>query len=749
MKVDLKQSDKNMDTNNNHKKTFQSIRGDVFVCLLLVILTLSVYWQVNNHAFINFDDDVYVTDNHNVQAGLTLEGLRFAFSFVERTYWHPLTWLSHMLDCQLFGLNAGLHHLMNLIFHLANSLLLFAVLKRMSGALWQSAFVAALFALHPMNVDSVAWVSERKNLLSTFFWLLTMLTYVRYTERPNFYTYTIVFVTLALGLLAKPMLVTLPFVFLLLDYWPLRRYRLVQSEVGNNERADKSIFDNAKKSRTFQLILEKFPFLALSAYTINLSSSSVQEYGIVLSLESVSMKLRIANAFVSYIKYLGKMIWPQQLAIYYPFPKIIPVWQTISAFMLLVFISVLVIKALKRAPYLAVGWLWYLGTLVPVIGLMQAGLWPAMADRWAYVPLIGIFIMVAWGISDLAARWHFKKTWLSLTAATVLLVFIVTTWLQVRIWADSITLFEHALKVTTDNFVAHNNLGTALKEQGRIVEAIRHYQEALRLFPGYAKAHNNIGAAMENQGRIAEAIGHYTEALRFDPDNALIHYNLGHVLGEQDRTAEAIGHYIKALQIKPDFADAHNNLGVALLRLGKIVQAIGHLQEAVRLKPDSVIMQKNLKSALAAQDKSDKELGKLQVALKQKPVDAYLYYKMGVLYKSNGRLDEAIEQFQKAIELKPQYFEALYNLAIIFALKGDYDKSLGLSKAMLSARPDDAAAHYFVACIYARKNCIEESIDWLKKAIERGYQNWDLIKTDKNLANIRETTFFQNLVKNH
>ena len=524
-----------MSTHNKNKGISRGIRSDIFVCLLLVTLTLSVYWQVNNHAFINFDDDVYVTNNPNVQAGLTLEGLKFAFSFVERTYWHPLSWLSHMLDCQLFGLNAGLHHLMNLIFHIANSLLLFVVLKRISGAHWQSAFVAALFALHPINVDSVAWVSERKNLLSTFFWLLTMFTYARYAERPSFYKYAIVFVTMALGLLAKPMLVTLPFVFLLLDYWPLRRFRFGQMGKGCDSGVGQSIFGSTTRSQTFGLTLEKVPLLALAAFTINLSSSSVQEYGIVLSMESVSMKLRVFNALVSYIQYLGKMIWPQQLAIYYPFPKTIPLWQASAAFMLLVFISGLVIKALKRAPYLAIGWLWYLGTLVPVIGLMQAGLWPAMADRWAYVPAIGIFIMVAWGISDLAARWQFKKTWLSIAAATVILVFTVTTWLQVRIWADSITLFEHALKVTSNNFVAHNNLGTALKDQGRIAEAISQYREALRLFPGYAKAQNNIGAAMEDQGRIAEAIHHYTEALRFDPDNALIHYNLGHVLGEQDR----------------------------------------------------------------------------------------------------------------------------------------------------------------------------------------------------------------------
>ena len=592
-----------MNAGNNHKETFWGIRVDVFVCLLLVLLILAVYWQVINHEFINFDDDVYVTANRKVQAGLSLEGLKFAFSFAEQTYWHPLTWLSHMLDCQLFGLNAGLHHLMNLIFHITNSLLLFVVLKRMSGARWQSAFVAALFALHPLNVDSVAWVSERKNLLSTFFWLLTMLAYVRYAERPHFYKYTLVFVTMALGLLAKPMLVTLPFVFLLLDYWPMRRFSSDQVANGSNGGFGQSIFGSATRSQAFGLILEKVPLLALAAFTINLSSSSVREYGIVLSMESVSMMLRIYNALVSYIKYLGKMIWPQKLAIHYPFPETIPLWQPFAAFMLLVIISGLFIKALKRAPYLAVGWLWYLGTLVPVIGLMQAGLWPAMADRWTYVPAIGIYILVAWGISDLAARWQFKKAWLSLAAASVLLVFMFTAWLQVRFWTDSIPLFEHALKVTTHNFVAHNNLGTALKDQGRIEEAINHYHEALRIFPGYANAHNNIGAAMEDQGKIAEAIHHYTEALRFDPDNALIHYNLGHVLGEQDRTGEAIRHYVKALQIKPDFADAHNNLGIALLRLGKIKQAIGHMQEAVRLRPDSVLMQNNLKSALIVQTK--------------------------------------------------------------------------------------------------------------------------------------------------
>ena len=738
-----------MNTGSNRKETLWSKRTDVFVCLLLILFILAVYWQISDHEFINFDDDVYVTDNRNVQAGLTLEGLKFAFSFAERTYWHPLAWLSHMLDCELFGLNPGPHHLVNLIFHILNSLLLFLVFHRMTEAIWKSALIAALFALHPINVESVVWVAERKNLLSTFFWLLTMLSYVRYTEQPSFFRYLVVFFVFGLGLMAKPMLVTLPFVLLLLDYWPLRRFRFEPSTHNGNEDFGQSIFGGTTGSQTFRLILEKVPLLVLAAFTINLSSSSVQEYGIVLSMESVPMKLRIANACVSYIKYIGTMIWPQQLAIFYPFPKMIPLWQTIAAFLLLVLISGLVIKGLKRAPYLIVGWLWYLGTMVPVIGIMQAGLWPAMANRWAYVPLIGIFIMITWGLSELSVRLRINKMRLVTATAAVFFLLGLAAWFQTRHWINSTAIFAHTLKVTTNNFIAHNNLGTALKDQGRIAEAISHYHEALRLFPGYAKAHNNIGAAMEDQGKTTEAIRHYREALRLDPDNALIHYNLGHVLGEQDKTTEAVYYYIKALQIKPNFANAHNNLGIALLRLGKLSQAMRHLQEAVRLEPSSVIMQENLKSALTAQDKSENELVKLQAALKQNPVDAGLYYKMGDLYKSNGQMDEAIKHFQNAIELKPRYFEALYNLAIVFALKGEYDKALELSKAMLTARPEDADAHYFVACIYARTNRIEESIVWLKKAIERGYQNWELIKTDNNLANIRETAFFQNLIKNH
>ncbi|MBC2695325.1 MAG: hypothetical protein HF982_08645, partial [Desulfobacteraceae bacterium] len=357
-----------MNNQNDHSDSIFNIGYDVLICLFLVIATLAVYWQINYHEFINFDDSLYILQNKQVQKGLTSESISWAFSFTDIAYWHPLTWLSHMLDCQIYGLIPGMHHRTNLILHIVNSILLFFVFQKMTGALWRSAFVATLFALHPLNVESVAWVAERKNVLSTFFWMLTMLAYVHYTTRPGLYRYLLTLLFLMLGLMAKPMLVTLPFVLLLLDYWPLERLR---------------------NQSPFNLILEKIPFFAFSAVSVYISSLSVKYYGIVVSTELVPMQIRIANALVSYVKYIEKMIWPKNLAIFYPFPDTLPIWQILGAGLFLASISFLVFLNLRKKPYLCMGWLWFLGTLIPVIGLKQAGLWPAMADRWAYVPFVG------------------------------------------------------------------------------------------------------------------------------------------------------------------------------------------------------------------------------------------------------------------------------------------------------------------------------------------------------------------------
>ncbi len=376
--------------------TFKNnIRPDFMVSLFLVLLTLGVYWQVRDHEFISFDDNTYITENRHVKTGLTQENILWAFRFSDKggTYWHPLTWLSHMTDCHFYGLNPGMHHTTNLLFHIANTILLFLLFKRMTGALWQSAFVAALFALHPLNTDSVAWVAERKNVLSTFFWILTMLAYVRYTEHPGFFRYMTMFLSFVLGLLSKPMLVTLPCVLLLLDYWPLKRFLISDCRFpieSKNEMSPAQTGDRKSK-----VLWEKLPLFALSAASVCLSSLSLQRYKNIIFPESVLMTLRIENALVSYVRYILKMICPQNLAFYYPYPDSLPTWQSLGAAILLVIISYLTIRAFRSMPYLITGWLWYLGTLVPVSGLIQAGLWPATADRWAYVPLIGLFIMIA------------------------------------------------------------------------------------------------------------------------------------------------------------------------------------------------------------------------------------------------------------------------------------------------------------------------------------------------------------------
>jgi tetratricopeptide (TPR) repeat protein len=558
----------------------------LLVCLVLILATSAAYWHVTGHDFVNLDDDVYVYENRHVQNGLTLDSMIWAFTITDIAYWHPMTWLSLMVDHELYGLNSSGYHLTNLLFHTISTLLLFLVLKRMTGAPWRSAFVAALFALHPLNVESVAWVTERKNVLSTFFWVLTMWGYARYVERPGINRYLLVLLPFGLGLMAKPMLVTLPCVLLLLDYWPLGRFQLGQFGKETNAQLPKFMNQTSQWSQPSRLVLEKVPFLVLAVVSIYLSSLSVKRLGIVMTTDVVPMSLRVANALVSYVGYIGKMIWPGNLAVFYPPPGILPGWQVAAAGLFLVFVSILVIWAVRLRPYLAVGWLWYLGTLVPVIGLVRTGLWPDMADRFAYVPLIGLFIMIAWGVPEVVAGWHYRKIGLATTGAALLSILMVTTWLQVRYWKNSITLFERALEVTSNNYVAHLNLGIALRFKGKLDDAIYHYNEALRIKPDYALAHNNLGVALKNKGQLREAKYHYIEALQINPDYAQAHNNMGVVLGMQGKLVEAADHFYQALRINPDYAGAHYNLGKVQAEQGRFKEAYGHFSQAVKLRPD-------------------------------------------------------------------------------------------------------------------------------------------------------------------
>ncbi len=486
------------------KKYFFNVRCELWVSLLLVLATLAAYWQVSDHLFITYDDDLYVTNNSYVLQGLNPSSIKWAFSLNDASYWHPLTWLSHMLDVELYGLNSGMHHSSNLIFHAVNSLLLFFVFNRMTGKLWRSAFVAACFALHPLNVESIAWVAERKNVLSTLFWILTMLSYTLYVERPGLLRYLSVVLCFILGLMAKPMLVTLPFVLLLLDFWPLNRWRPGST-------------DFKPSASYWHLLIEKIPLFTLTFLSIWVSSLSVYQLGIVTSVQVKPLGLRIANALISYVNYLGKILWPGNMAFLYPYPLTLSFWQTIGSGLLLLCISAAFLINLRKAPYLGVGWLWYLGTLVPVIGLVQAGFWPAMADRFTYVPAIGIFVIIAWGLPELVVGWRSMKRILFSAAAVVLILFMAMTLVQVKYWRDSKTLYEHTLKVTKNNYLVHNNLGNVYFRNQQLPEAAHQFSEALRINPAYALAHNGLGAALIRMGNIEKAIFHFQEAIKINP----------------------------------------------------------------------------------------------------------------------------------------------------------------------------------------------------------------------------------------
>ena len=537
------------------EKTCFNIRPDILICLFLVIITLSSYWQVRDFAFNNYDDEAYVTKNQHVRRGLTFEGIIWAFSASHSANWHPLTWLSHMLDVQLYRMNPGQHHMTNLLFHLMNTLLLFLVFRRMTGHLWRSGFVAALFALHPLHVESVAWVAERKDVLCAFFWMLTVWSYIRYVERPGVYRYLVILLFFILGLMSKPMIVTLPFVLLLLDYWPLGRLRYPKSIDSIPIYSNPSIF---------HLVWEKIPLFILSTASSVVTLLVQQSGGTLGSLGVYSLSVRIANALASYVSYLVKMMWPFHLAILYPHPGMLPFWKVAGASLLLVSMSLMALWVMRPHPWFIVGWLWYMGTLVPVIGIVQVG-FQGMADRYTYVPLIGIFIIFVWGVSELVAGWRYKKIVLGAIGGVSLLMLMATTWVQAGYWKNSITLFERALEVTSNNYVAYNNLGNALAARGKMFEAIGYYSEALRINPDFKEAHNNLGIAFAMLGRIDEAIGHSLEALR----------------------------------INPDFEEAHNNLGIALINKGKIEEAIFHFREALRIRPDYAHANQNLKNALS------------------------------------------------------------------------------------------------------------------------------------------------------
>ncbi len=692
---------------------------EITVVVFLAALTLGVYWSVVTHDFINYDDPLYVTENPRVQAGLTRAGVVWAFTGItteQRTYWHPLTWLSHMLDCQLFGFKAGAHHAVNLGFHTANTLLLFLLFRRMTGALWRSAVLAALFALHPLQVDTVAWVAERKNVLSTFFWLLTLLAYVRYARRPGAARYLLVCFLFACGLMAKPMLVTLPCVLLLLDFWPLRRLRSQRFTSGKMGAPE--TFAQATPVR---LVIEKLPLMVLSGVSAAITIWGHRHLGLLVPVDQLPLGLRLVISLVSYIGYLGKSVWPADLAVYYPLRMDWPWWLPILAGLLLALISLLALKSACRRPYLAFGWLWFLGTLVPVIGVLQVSD-QAMADRWVYVPLIGLLVMVVWGGADLLPVGRQRAICVAVSGV-VLTACSVLTITQLRHWQDSETLFRHALVVTRQNYLAHLNLGAALARKGELGEAGSQLDEALKLKPDAALAHYDRGNVFGLQGKVERAEAEYAQALRLKPDYEQVQFNLGNVLALQKRYEEAKPHFFEALRLKPDYADAHIHLANLLVIQGMAGEAIRHCLAGLKLKPGAAEAYYCLGNALALQLKPDEAKANYLAALRCKPGYAEAHARLGELLLVQGQAAEAMPHLRAAADLQPDNEEFQYSLGGALAGQRNFAAAAACFRAAIKAKPDCATALNDLAWLLATRQepqarDVPESVRLAQRACE-------------------------------
>ncbi len=663
-----------------------SNRRSFLICLALTFATAAVYCQVCGHDFVNYDDIQYIYKNPSIKSGITLQAIKWALTTGYAANWHPLTWLSHMADWQLFGSNAGGHHLTNLVFHIANTLLLFIVLRQMTSELWRSAFVAALFALHPLHVESVAWVSERKDVLSTFFWILTMWAYLRYVKKPKVTSYLLTGVFLALGLMAKPMLVTLPFVLLLLDYWPLERLG---------------------RRTICRLVVEKIPFFIFSAASSIVTFLIQKSSGAVVKLSAFALRDRIINALIAYIEYIKKMFWPDRLASFYPVDAqhVSVAYAVISAGLLLAG-TVLVIRYANNHRYLVTGWFWYLGTLVPVIGFIQVGT-QAIADRYTYITLTGLFIIIAWGITELSAKWPHRNIILWPACLTVLSALAICTHLQTRYWKDSITLYQHAFKVTENNYMAHIGIAELLIEQGRFEEAIWHNTEALRIKPDWQVALNNLGICLYKTGRNDEALVYFEKVLEIDPACVDTHLNIAVILTDKGNYAEAVKHYRIALAID-DMPSTHRQLGFALLNLGLFDEAVAEYRKALQWMPEDPDMLNELGYALVYTGKSDEAISLYNKALHIAPDDIDIRLNLGLTLINSGRFQEAAKEYEKILLLEPHNAAAHNGIGVVLFRQGKLDEAIEQFRLALKIRPDYKPAKTNLDIILAEKQKLQD-----------------------------------------
>ncbi len=750
----------------------------MLVGLLLLVATTAVYVQVYQFEFVNFDDGDYIYNNEMVKKGLTGETVRWAFRL--RGYaanWHPLTWLSHMLDIEIYGLdNPGGHHITNIILHIANTLLLFAVFYKMTGAVWRSGLVAGLFALHPLHVESVAWVSERKDVLSSLFWMLTMLFYACYVQRNGSKKwYIAAVIAFAIGLTAKAMLVTLPCVLLLMDYWPLKRFSLGKDT------------QNKKPGSVHSLkicLLDKIPFFILTVFSSIITFIVQRRWGAVEDIEVLSFSTRLLNTFSAYIKYIIKMFYPVRLANFYPYPQSLSIPFVIVSMILLISITVAVVWFIRKQRFWAVGWFWYLGTLIPVIGLVQVGE-QEIADRYTYIPLIGLFIMVAWGLGELRKRVSAAKPYITAATGIAMVALAGLTYRQVGFWENNFTLLEHAIAVTEGNYECHFCLADPLIEEGRIDEAIEHTRRAIEIKEDYLKGQNGMGYALLQKGQPAEAIPYLLRAIEIEPKCYQAHVNLAIAYRQTGQFQKALKHfhitlqnepsmtriyaniaevhtmagnidqaltyYQKFLQAQPnspniiysagvlyaqkgDFASAaqyfenalqfapeepmlHANLGLAYSRLGYLKRAENHYQTALKLSPNMPEVHHNYGNMLFQLGNHESSLGHLQKAAALAPDSPEISNDLGVAYLQLKQYEKAQQAFEKAIQLRPQFVDPYANLGVVLLQQAKYDRAEHYLKKAIELSRNQVSAYYNLGLVYGLSGKTDQAIEMMNKVL--------------------------------
>lgn len=619
-------------------------RNDAVIAVVISMMTLAAYMQLGHSAFVNFDDNTYVYENLNVLGGLSLHDIKWAFTTGSNGNWHPLTWLTHMLDLELFGLNAGKQHLVNVALHIANSILLFFFIRLSTGTFWRAAFVSAAFAWHPMHVESVAWIAERKDVLSMFFCLLTLLAYNYYAAKPGQLTYLLTLVLFALGLMSKSMLVTLPFLLLLLDFWPLRRVL-----AGGKPDVES---DRNPKVSVKRLVIEKIPFFALSGIISYVAYCTQKAAGATTGLQ-VAVSERLSIVPLSYCRYVLKLLWPAKLAVFYPYESNVPLWELALSVLCLVVISAAAIIWFRNKPWMFIGWFWFVGTLVPVIGIVQVG-GQSMADRYSYLPSVGLFIAAVWWLSDLAVERVLAKYLISGAMTLCLAVWLYLTWHQATYWRSSETLFRHELECAQDNPNAEYNLGHALYDQGRLDEAIEYYKRTLKFNAPYFlyMANNNIGMCLSMQGKLAEGNKYFKEAIRLNDEPWFQHINYAYNLSVLGDKETALAECSRAIEIAPNEPKPHYTKGLIYMEDGRFKEALPEFEETVRLAPGD-------------------ELG---------------HVKYAAVLNALGDTASAVTEYSRALSIKPDDVTALNNLAWIRAANSRDEFRNGAEAVRLAER---------------------------------------------------------------